>query len=179
METLTLIIESPKYGTFEVLYDAEDEDKINKYKWKLRRDKSKFYIYAHIPHPDGGRFKNGRQRQTALQLHRYINNTPKGMDTDHINGNTMDNRKQNLRTCTRAENSRNRNIAKNNTSGYKWVTLYKTKKRPWRAQINFENKSYYLGCFKDKEEAARAYDKKAIELHGEYASTNFPIEDYQ
>ena len=97
------------------------------------------------------------------------------MHVDHINGNPLDNRKSNLRICTNAENQRNRGVNKNNTSGYKGVCWAKQNKK-WKARIKHNGKLIHLGYYKDKEEAARAYDKKAKELHGEYAYLNFPDE---
>ena len=176
--TKTLIIESPKYGTFEVLYDAEDEDKINKYNWYVSKERDHFYVRTDIPHPDGGLNSCSHQRRTKLKLHRLIADTPKGMYTDHINGDTLDNRKQNLRICTIAENGRNRRKNKNNTSGFKGVCWRKDDKT-WHARIQHNKKLIHIGYFKDKEEAAKAYDRKAIELFGEFAKLNFPIEDYQ
>jgi hypothetical protein len=180
--TKTLIIESPKYGTFEVLYDAEDEDKISKHTWNVNKDgnRDKFYVFTMVPHPAGGWYHapSGRQRRkTWLGMHRLIMNTPKGMVTDHINGNPLDNRKENLRICTAAENKQNRAAGKNNTSGFKGVSRHK-RTNSWHARIGHNKKPIHIGCFEDKEEAARAYDRKAIELHGEFAQTNFPIEDY-
>jgi hypothetical protein len=182
--TKTLIIESPAHGTHEVLYDAEDEDKISKYNWYVQAVAAlpgKLYVVASAPHPsydwyyppNGNRYR----RRTTLTLHNLLMNTPKGMVTDHINGDPLDNRKENLRICTAAENQRNRGANKNNTSGFKGVSWSKRDKI-WRAGIGHDGKDIKLGCFEDKEEAARAYDRKAIELHGEFAYTNFPIEDY-
>ena len=179
----TLIIESPAHGTHEVLYDAEDEDKISKYNWcvlQASAQPGKFYVFTMVPHPAGGWYHapSGRQRRkTSLFLHQLIMETPKGMVTDHINGDPLDNRKQNLRICTQAENVRNRRAGKNNTSGFKGVSWHK-RTNSWHARIDHNKKPIHIGCFEDKEEAARAYDRKAIELHGEFAYTNFPIEDY-
>jgi len=187
METLTLLIESPKYGKFEVLYDAEDEDKISKYAWFIKYVKisGKCYVQASIPHPSGdwyyypsGQRQRRQRRRTILPLHQLIMETPKGMQTDHINGNPLDNRKENLRICTNAENQRNRGPQKNNTSGFKGVH-WNTRRNMWQSYIAHNKKQTALGYFKDKEKAARAYDRKAIVLHGEFAYTNFPIEDYQ
>ena len=100
------------------------------------------------------------------------------MPTDHINGDGLDNRKQNLRTCTHTENMRNRGKSKNNTSGFKGVSWHKRGKT-WDAKIAHNKKLMHIGSFKDKEVAAKAYDRKAIELHGKFAKLNFPIEDYQ
>jgi len=178
--TKTLIIESPTHGTFEVLYDAEDEDKINAHTWCVKNVQKQrcFYVYTNVPHPDGGITRTGRRRRTTLKMHRLVVDTPKGMSTDHINGDGLDNRKQNLRICTHAENQRNRGPQKNNKSGFKGVYWQKNRKT-WYARIQHNKKLLYLGCFKDKKEAAKAYDRKAIELHGEFAWLNFPIEDYQ
>ena len=178
-----LIIESPTYGTFTVLYDAEDHDKVSAHRWGVHKDytknKGKFYVTTSILHPDGGWYvRNGvkiQRRRFALFVHRLIMDAPKGMHVDHINGNPLDNRKSNLRICTHAENQRNRGANKNNTSGYKGVHWSKTTKK-WRAEIRHDNKSIHMGYFKTPEEAARAYDKKAKELHGEYAYLNFPDE---
>jgi len=184
--TKTLIIESPKHGTFEVLYDAEDEDKINKHTWGICKDLWNVYVRTSIPHPSGGWYISPggkrQRRQTSLHLHRLIMNTPKGMQTDHINGDPLDNRKENLRICTVAENAWNRGASKNNKSGFKGVkrcggSWYEGTIK-WMASINFEGKRMHLGVYDIPEEAARAYDAKAIELHGEFAQTNFPIEDY-
>ena len=188
-----LIIES-KHGTFTVLYDAEDHDKASDHRWYVRLDSNhKFYVYTSILHPDGGWYyrpggsvacssrgkrdrRGERERsRTSLPMHRLIMDAPKGMDIDHINGNPLDNRKSNLRICTRAENMRNRGAQKNNTSGYKGVGWCKHRKK-WHAQIKHNGKQIYIGRYKDKEEAARAYDAKAKELHGEYAHLNFPDE---
>ena len=174
-----LIIES-KHGTFTVLYDAEDHDKVIAHKWCVSETKKdRFYVRTHIPHPDGGWYyppngNRGRRRAT-LPIHRLIMDAPKGMEVDHINGNPLDNRKSNLRICTIAENLRNKGAGKNNTSGYKGVSWVKRNKR-WLAQIKHNGKQVYIGHYKNKEEAARAYDKKAKELHGEYAYLNFPGE---
>jgi len=179
MDAKELIIESKTHGTFTVLYDAEDHDKVSAHRWFGSKDRTnKFYVVARIPHPDGGWYcsPNGhkQRRQAGLQIHRLIMDAPKGMCVDHINGNPLDNRKSNLRICTRSENMRNRGAQKNNTSGYKGVSWHKHKKK-WGCKINKHNgKQIHVGYYKDKEEAARAYDKKAKEFHGEFAKLNFP-----
>lgn len=90
-----------------------------------------------------------------IYLHRMINNTPKGMDTDHKNRNRLDNRRSNLRTFSRSQNMSN-TMQKNNTSGYRGVSWHKQRNK-WtsRAKINGEYKS--LGLFNSKEEAYKVY----------------------
>jgi hypothetical protein len=106
-----------------------------------------------------------------IRMHRMLMNPPRELQVDHINRNKLDNRKNNLRICSRAENRRNTPKNKNNTSGYKGV-FYHGQMDKWRAQINYKGKSIYLGLFDSKHEAAKAYNKKAKELHGEFAYLN-------
>lgn len=102
-------------------------------------------------------------------MHRQIMSTPKGMDTDHKNQNKLDNRRDNLRIGTRSQNNMNQTKQRHNTSGFKGVMWQKSKSL-WVARVGL----VYAGKFKNKEDAARAYDKKAKELFGEFAKLNFP-----
>lgn len=108
-------------------------------------------------------------------LHREIIDAKSEELVDHINGNTLDNRIENLRICTRAENQRNRGKQKNNTSGYKGVFWDKQRQR-WLVQIRYLGKSINLGRTDDLVEGAHIYDRKALELHGDFARLNFPLE---
>jgi len=99
-------------------------------------------------------------------MHRMIVNAPDGMLVDHINGDTLDNRKENLRICTPSENIRNSKRRSTNTSGFKGVNFQCGK---WMARIMIHQKRYNLGLFDTPEEAHKAYCDKAKELHGEYA----------
>lgn len=110
-------------------------------------------------------------KNTLILMHRDIMNAPEGVQVDHINGNKLDNRKENLRLCTIAENSRNRSTQKNNNSGYKGVVWHKPNKK-WLTQIRFNGKRIHIGYFTDIHEAAKAYNEKAKELFGEFASIN-------
>ncbi len=110
-------------------------------------------------------------RATNLYLHRAIMNPPSGLVVDHINGDTLDNRRGNLRICTQQMNiaaTRNRSSA----SGFRGVYRPTKKSKKWRASIGFEGKTFRLGHFKDPEDAARAYNQKAFELYGEFAVLN-------
>src|SRR6266705_1501921 len=80
------------------------------------------------------------------------------LQIDHINYNWLDNRKKNLRICTRSQNKINMPYQINNTSGFKGVTLDNKK---WRAQIKINQRLIYLGTFNDKKDAACAYNKRA------------------
>jgi hypothetical protein len=177
---LKLIIESKAHGTLSILFDEEDRELVESHIWYVLPRGNTYYAQANIPHPDGGWYiypsgKRRQRRQTTLFLHRLLMNPPKGMVIDHINHNGLDNRKENLRICTNAENVRNSRNSQNNTSGYKGVCWDKSNKK-WKARIGKDYKQIHIGCFDILEEAARAYDAKAKELFGEYAQLNFPEE---
>jgi len=87
---------------------------------------------------------------------------------DHINGDPSDNRVSNLRLASQAENSRNTQRPRNNTSGRKGVSWHKQRQR-WRATIMVDYKSKHLGLFDSIDEAALAYRQAAAQLHGAFA----------
>lgn len=101
-------------------------------------------------------------------LHRFIMNTPDGKETDHINGDKLDNRKENLRICNVSQNAANRKV-QNNNSGYKGVHYRRNK---WEAHIKINGKLIDLGRHPTPEDAALAYNKKATEIFGEFAKLN-------
>jgi hypothetical protein len=110
---------------------------------------------------------------SLMRMHRVIVNAPAGYEVDHINMDKLDNRKCNLRICTRAENQRHKGKPKRNTTGY--IGIHPDKRDGCyypRIMVNWESVS--LGCYKTPEEAARAYDEAAKKYHGEFASLNFP-----
>ena len=106
-------------------------------------------------------------------LHRLILNPPKNRIVDHINGDTLDNRRENLRIVTAKLNTVNRPKPFVNTSGYKGVIKVSN---GWRAQIKNDGRFICLGKFDSPVRAALAYDLKAIELWPDHAFTNFPRE---
>ena len=106
-----------------------------------------------------------------FRLHRLIMHTPDGMQTDHINGDILDNRKENLRVCTQNQNLYNQKKRANKSSKYKGVYLHKLANK-WMAYIDKDRKRTYLGLFVEEWEAASAYNAKAIEIYGEYARLN-------
>jgi len=98
-----------------------------------------------------------------------------GLFADHINHNTFDNRKANLRPATQTQNNRNRRkFSGQSNSKYKGV-YWKKHIKKWVAQIGVNRKVIHLGCFKKEIDAARAYDEGAKKYHGEFASLNFPL----
>lgn len=104
----------------------------------------------------------------AINLHRLVMDAPAGIDVDHINGNTLDNRRENLRLATRAQNCWNRKLPRTNTSGYKGVSWRKDKEC-FTASITTHGKRLFLGFFPKAEEAAEARRLASIEQHGDFA----------
>jgi HNH endonuclease/AP2 domain len=104
---------------------------------------------------NGSNYVVGHQKGKTTRLHRLLMDEPLGMVIDHINGNTLDNREENLRVIKQKENLQNQKGAHSNnrTSGIRGVCWNKKDQR-WRAQCNVNKKGYFLGNFKTKEEAA-------------------------
>jgi hypothetical protein len=145
-------------GKFAIVSD-EDYEHLSKYKWHVNKG-----------YPE--RSENiGGGKILHVKMHKEILNQPKGYVADHINGDKLDNRRENLRICTQGENAKNKRLSKVNTSGFKGVSLDK-KSGKWSAYVS--NK--HIGYFDDIETAARAYDYHALLRHGEFALINFPNE---
>lgn len=144
------------------IVDDEDYEKLNQYKWHSVG--INMYYAQRTVHNKGNKYN--------IKLHREIMNvTDSKIHIDHINGNSLDNRKENLRVCSNAENSRNSKIKNSNLYGLKGIRFNKINKN-WNAQITVNYKQIHLGCFKTKEEAAIAYNDAAIKYHGEFAKVN-------
>lgn len=149
---------------FVAIVDADMADEVNRYKWYAETPKSRDLVYAARNY----RVSDGR---TGTQyLHEFIAGF--GM-ADHINGNGLDNRRQNLRRATHSQNGYNVPIRNHNSSGYKGVSRCKQTGR-WQVRISADGKERHIGRYVCAEEAALAYDQAARELHGEFATFNFP-----
>lgn len=126
--------------------------------------------------PKGYAFRNTdksvpRNQRRIIYLHRQLLDAKKGEYCDHANGDKLDNRRENLRICTNAQNIQNRKIGKNNTSGYKGV-FWHNRDKLWFSRLMVNGKSIILKYSKDKKEVARAYNEAAIKYHGEFAKLN-------
>jgi hypothetical protein len=118
------------------------------------------------------RRRDGRYRN--ILMHRLIMKARKGQLVDHIDGNTLNNTRENLRICSHSENQWNSNLSWGK-SKYRGVTWCKHHGK-WRARIGFHGEKICIGYFDCEIEAARAYDVKALELRGQFARLNFPGE---
>lgn len=106
-------------------------------------------------------------------LHRLVAGTPDGMETDHINGDGLYNRRCNLRIVTHRQNALNSFKKKSAKSRFKGV-YYVARIDCWRARIRLDNgERMHLGYFKDEVAAAHAYDLASLEHHGEFGRRNF------
>jgi hypothetical protein len=112
---------------------------------------------------------NGKKYKAHRLIYIYHNGEiPANMEIDHINNTGNDNRIQNLRPATRAQNMHNSRKRKNNTSGYKGVS-YDDSVNKWRARITIDGEEKLLGYFTARELASEAYKSAADKLHGEFA----------
>lgn len=143
------------------LVDDADFKYLNQFTWYT----TKGYVVR-------SNWKDGKQG-TAIRMHNDIMNPPSDKIVDHINGNGLDNRRSNLRICTWAQNLCNKKIDKRNKTGYKGVyNEPEGSKNPYRAMIGYDHKLRYIGLYATAEDAARAYNDAARELHGEFARLN-------
>ena len=146
-------------GKFAIV-DADDYYRLTKYKWHAARGVNTSYAAANW-------------RGKGVIMHRVIMGAPDHLVVDHIDHNGLNNTKANLRLCTTSQNNRNCVPKKGTTSRYKGVVWNKERKK-WRAAITFNKKAQLLGDFENEIDAAKAYDRKAAELFGEFACLNFP-----
>lgn len=113
--------------------------------------------------------------ESPKKMHRVILGLLDGQICDHINRDKLDNRRENLRVCTLSQNAANSTkLRKQNKSGFRGVS-WNTRANKWHVRVQRGNKDFIVGHFLCKEEAARAYDAKALELFGEFAVLNFPL----
>lgn len=148
------------------LLDDADLPLVKGYKWYAREAFGVWYVLAPTYKPDG--------RRTQVYMHRLIMGAGTGQRIDHRDSNGLDNRRENLRFSTNAENTRNaRKHINGATSAYKGVSWHQRSSK-WKAQIGVDGKDVVLGYYPDEIKAAQAYDRAAIEYFGEFARPNFP-----
>lgn len=141
----------------------EDVGWLNQWKWYATVSKNNFTAVRWVGKTDN---------RHKAHMHRQIMNASEGEEIDHINHNTLDNRRENLRLCTHQQNSMNRRKRTGLSSIYKGVCWHKQHKK-WLARIKINNKQFCLGYHKWEANAAKAYDEAAKKYFGEFACLNF------
>ena len=134
-----------------------DFERLNQWKWYADRIKNKVYA--------------ARKNPKKIYMHREILKVKNFQYVDHINGNGLDNRRENLRICTNSQNGQNRGKNKNNTSGFKGVCFH-ARTQTWIASIWVNRQRVHLGYFKGSIDAAIAYNEAAVKYHGKFAFLN-------
>ncbi len=138
----------------QAIIDLDDYEKVKDKKWCLDMHR--------------GGYASDRNET----LHSFLFKAKsQGLYIDHINGNRLDNRKTNIRLCTQMQNTYNRGLASNSSSGYKGVSWHSRIKK-WQTRIGFNHKRKHLGYYNTKKEAALAYNEAAIKYYGEFARIN-------
>ena len=150
--------------------DTEVYDLIKGHRWSAYKAIAgkTYYAKTAIRKPDG--------QQTTIYIQHFV--LPDAKEIDHKDGNGLNNRKENLRSATHSQNMMNRKKINNTTSRFIGVHWREDVKK-FRAYISINKKRVDLGHFKDEVEAAKRYDEKAKELHGEFAQLNFPNTETQ
>ncbi len=146
------------------IVDAKNYEWLNQWKWYAHKNNNTYYARRHTT-------INGKQK--IILMHRQIFGAKSNQLQDHRNHNGLDNRINNLRICSKAQNHQNGKPHKNSISKYKGVGWRKSSGK-WQVRIRLNKKLMFLGLFNNEIEAARVYDKNALELFGEFAYLNFP-----
>lgn len=148
-----LKIFSKRFGKFDIFIDIDDVEKCKPITWHIDYAKNNDSFYVR------GQAKTQNGKIERYKLSRFIMNAPRGLVVDHINGNTLDNRKSNLRNCSYFINSCNN---KRNTSGRAGV-YWNKKIKKWYPRI----KNMFFGYFETKDEAIKVRRQKELEYFGE------------
>lgn len=145
----------PLKGDKVAVVDDDDYEFVNGFRWYLNKGYAQSYAKGRL-----------------YKMHRLVMVVKRGQHIDHINHDKLDNRKENLRLCSRAQNNRNLLRRKDNTSGYK--NVYRDLSTGhWRPYIYVDGKPIYFGSFKEKRHAAIAHAIFVEHFHGEFATSNF------
>ena len=139
------------------IVDKDDYEKLSEHKWCVGKEGNVFYA------------QRKEHRTKTIKMHNVIMNTPKGFEVDHRDSDGLNNQKYNLRICTHQQNM----FHKRPKKGRKYKGVYASIGK-YSVVINCNGKSLRLCGFRNEVEAAKAYDLKAKELHGEFAYLNFP-----
>lgn len=145
------------------LVDDADYDWLNQWKWYASKGGNTFYAVRGV--------RNGDKMKFILMHREVLGIIDNEIVGDHKDHDGLNNQRENLRCATRLQNSSNMVGYKNSTSKYLGVSWSKTNKK-WHSQLVHNGKKYSIGFFEDERKAAIAFNKKAIELRGEFAQLN-------
>lgn len=135
-----MIIESKVHGVIKVMIDKDDLEKCSQLTWHYAKNKDSKYIQTRI-------------KGKMIKLHRFLMGiNDSNLLVDHVNRDTLDNRKVNLRVCNYRENSFNKSVRVDNTSGIPGVSFHNANNK-WRTKIKYNNVTIHLGYFEDINEA--------------------------
>lgn len=149
---------------FKAIVDDEDYGWLSASRWHAHSSKTSG--------PYAKRGHNGERMHRLIMGKQYGESAVKNMEVDHINQNTLDNRRGNLRICTHGQNQQNSRKYTCNKSGFRGVVWHKRIKK-WQAQIRSNGKNHHLGYFKTPKEAALVYDLACKRMHKKFANPNF------
>jgi hypothetical protein len=157
----------PLAGGLEAIVDEDDLEMLSGFKWKpLRLSHDTYAVSSFVT--------NGRHH--TIYMHRMVMLPDPALDVDHVNMDGLDNRKDNLRACTRSENLHNSALRKNSTTGYKGVSPIARRPGYWQVGLRIGEERVFVGEFDNPIKAAVAFDAVARERLGEFARLNFPRE---
>lgn len=148
-------------GKFAIV-DDEDFHFLSNFKWCAVLSNGNFYALRRIK-------RSGKW--TTIKMHTVLMKTPAGLVVDHVNGNSLDNRRVNMRLCSASDNNRNKKNAPGATSKYRGVHWANAAKK-WKASISINNRCHYLGIYASEIDAARAYDAAAYKHYGNFSNLN-------
>ncbi len=161
-----IAVKVPLTRGYTALVSEEDATAVLAYRWRAACIRPGV-VYAVRAVPSGLQ----RPRQRALYLHTFLTGFSR---TDHVDGDGLNNCRENLREATVAQNNYNRRAQLAVSSQYKGVSLNRGRGKRWKAGIKVNGKSRHLGYYDDEAAAARAYDKAARAEFGDFAALNFP-----
>lgn len=154
---------TPLTKGYEAIVDDSDFEYLNQWKWH-------YHVYAR-------RWEQVNKKPISITMHRLLLEAEEGEFVDHINRNKLDNRRSNLRLCTKGGNIQNVGLRQDNTSGLKGVSWYNpsnyTPTKRWVARIYHSGKNRTIGYYHTKTEAAIAYNQEATKWFGEFAFLNY------
>lgn len=169
--TVAVTLRSRKHAGLVALVDRADEALVSGFDWHPMWDRHTRSFYAIATVREGN-------RRVPVRMHRLVVSANHHEFVDHVNNDTLDNRRTNLRLCSRSQNQANQRESAGKTSQYKGVR-WNRECQKWQAQIGVQGKRHHLGLFTDERSAAAAYDSAARNVFAEYAKVNLATKSEQ